>query len=106
MRHFVDAYAGHVLITGILSFVVDNSETEFDERIDDVRQVRNIDDDDYYDEDCDHSAIYYTAAAAATARTVCNACAQMKALAPQKKVFVPEVFSSTNGYASNAQFNK
>ncbi len=31
--------AGHVLITGIMSFVVDNSETEFDERIDDVRQV-------------------------------------------------------------------
>ncbi len=31
---------------------------------------------------------------------------QMKGLAPDKKVFVPEVFSSTNGYASNVQFNK
>jgi hypothetical protein len=62
-----------VLITGILSFVVDNSETEFDERIDDVRQVQNIDDDDDDDEDCDHSAIYYAAATVATAVTVCNA---------------------------------
>jgi hypothetical protein len=31
---------------------------------------------------------------------------QMKGIAPQKKVFVPEVFSSTNGYASNAKFNE
>lgn len=59
----------HVLISGIVSFVVDNSETEFDERIDDVRQLT--------------------------------------ALAPAKRVFVPEVFSSSsNGFASNAQFNK
>jgi hypothetical protein len=31
---------------------------------------------------------------------------QMKGVAPQKKVFVPEVFSSTNGYASNSKFNE
>jgi hypothetical protein len=33
----------HILISGIISFVVDNSETEFDERIDDVRQIKAID---------------------------------------------------------------
>jgi hypothetical protein len=65
LKHY---FEGHVLISGIISFTVDNSETQFDERIDDVRQ--------------------------------------MKGLAAGKKVFVPEVFSSTNGYDSNDKFNK
>jgi hypothetical protein len=91
-----------VLISGIVSFVVDNSETEFDERIDDVRQVQQA------------------AAAAAPpppppppttlpARSILfpiDVARQLKAIAPAKKVFVPEVFSSTNGYPSNAHFNK
>jgi ferrochelatase len=36
------APCSHILITGALSFVVDNSETEFDERIDDVKQIKKL----------------------------------------------------------------
>jgi hypothetical protein len=91
-----DTLAGHVLISGIISFVVDNSETEFDERIDDVRQVGQ--------RDSQSAAAQEQTADAATAAN--DGVLQMASVAPEKKVFVPEVFSSTNGYAANAQFNK